>query len=222
MFECQYCETKFISEATMEKHVCRNRERMIELETPAGITAYKYYKLWFKKRKLPEHPPSSFIVSRYYNSFFKFREFVTEMSIPDVPLYIEFMSNERIIPQHWYNSDIYNYFMDYFDKDCSPKLHLRITLSNIDRLASTLGCELDAVFSHLHPVTVAEFIKSRNLSPWVMLLSVRFEEFLKTMVTEEERLLIESAIDIKRWKLIMDKNRNIIPDIKTYLTQVNL
>jgi hypothetical protein len=132
------------------------------------------------------------------------------------------MVRETIVPQHWYNPDIYDFFIDYFDNECSPNTHARITLTTLDKLATICECELGEVFDNLTPEDAIKLIQSRNLSPWIILLSLKFKTFLMNDVSTTQRALIENVIRMNRWKRIMEQKRNFIPEIKEYIRQVGL
>jgi hypothetical protein len=195
---------------------------MEELETKSGITAFLYYKVWFKKRNLFEPKISSFISSRYYNSFFKFVLFVNKVGIPDPTLYIEIMSSENILPSHWYNEDIYNFFKSRYDDDISPKTHVRITLTIMSKLSRILNCEINEIFNHIEPIDLARLIETKNISPWVLLFSPKFKHFFANKLNNEEKKIIEQTININLWKLIIEKNRKYIPEIKKYIEDIQL
>ena len=221
MFECQYCDTGFLTEVQFNKHNCREKERMMVLETPSGITAYGYYKTWFQKKKMNIPTKNTFISSRHYNPFFTFAKFVKQMGIPDTKIYIEFMVERGVMPQHWYHSAIYGVFIDHFDNTCPMTTHTRITLFTMDRLATTFECEIGDVIFKLKAGDLAKLIQSRNLSPWVLLLSEKFRIML-TSIPVSERDYIESVINLNRWKLIVERNRNHRAETKSYLDQLDL
>ena len=222
MFECQYCGTQFVKEDNYSKHKCREMERTMEMRTPKGMRSYKLYKKWFKIRKLVVPEVESFISSKYYGVFFTFSKFVKEMGIPDVDLYIQFMVQENIVPSHWSNPDIYDYFMKHFDNNVSPITHVKITLSSLDRLANVLECELRDVFKYIKVGDIVNLIQSRNLSPWCLLLSNEFKSYLVNEVTLGERQLIEDVIKVDQWKIIFERKRNCIPQILEILEKISL
>lgn len=223
MFECDYCETKFLTEKQYGKHKCREQERMEALKTPDGKLAYEYYVTWFKKKKLPTKRPSrtTFISSQFYNPFLSFTEFVKKMGIPDTDMYIGLMAERNVLPQHWYHPDIYDVFIDHLDNDVSMKVHTRITLTSLDKIAIAFECKIGEVFSLLKAGDLVNLIKSRNISPWVLLLSPKFKTFISTCNSYESSL-IQEAINIKRWKLVMSKNRHLTSETKSLLAQLDL
>lgn len=222
MYECEFCEAKFISDEGIREHTCRQKERMQQLNTPLGRVAYSYYKLWFKYRKYLIPAKESFIVSKSYNPFLKFVKYAKKMGIPNVPLYIKFMSQEGILPQHWYNDDIYEYFIDYLDKECSHVEHLKITLKSFDRISEALDCDIGEIFDYMRPIDVINLIETRNLSPLVLFFSVKFRNFVKYVASDVEKHLIDQAMNVNRWKPIIESNADGMKFIKDTLVKVEL
>jgi hypothetical protein len=222
MFECSYCKTRFLNEENFKKHKCVQESRTKELHTDLGKLAFSHYRTWFDKRNIPPPKKELFIGSKYYKSFIKFAEFSKKMGIPDNELYIELMSQDSILPQHWYNEDVYDYFLNHLDKECNPETLIRITLQNMEKISNGFECQIKEIFDFLRPSDVIRLIQSRNFSPWVLLLSKRFKAFLQTVPNYEEKRLIEKAINVDRWKTLMEVKRNHIPKTKTYLKQLDL
>ena len=222
IFECEYCETKFLTEVEFGKHHCREKERAEMLCTNEGVEAYTCYKTWFKKKKQFTPSQQVFIGSRYYNPFIKFAEFSKRVAIPDVDMYIGLMVEKEVLPQHWYHNDIYEMFLEYLDYECSPQLHLRITLQTLERVSKIFECKMSEVFEELEPSDMVKLIQSRNISPWVVLLSSRFKSVLANDMIPIEREFVEDAIKLDRWKLIIKRGGKHIPEIRTYINQLDL
>lgn len=222
MFECQFCGAQFLSQENLDDHRCREMERFDELETTAGMQAFRCYQIWFKARGFRPPQKRAFVSSPLYNSFFRYIKYKRKMGIPDDKIYIGIMAEENILPQNWYNDDIYRYAMKKFDSEFDPKTHARITLVTLDRLAKKFDCEISQVFDHLRPSDTIKLIQSRNLSPWVLLLSPRFKKYLHEETTKEERMMISSAMNIKHWKMMFELKKNKVPETKDYIKQLNL
>jgi hypothetical protein len=222
IFECEYCETKFLTEKEFGKHRCREQERAEMLCTNEGVEAYTCYKTWFKKRKRFTPSQQIFIGSRYYNTFIKFAKFSDKVAIPDVDMYIGLMVEKEVLPQHWYHADIYEMFLEYLDYECSPQAHLRITLQTLERISGIFECKMGEVFFELEPADMVRLIQSRNISPWVLLLSPKFKLVLANEMIVNEREFVENAIKLDRWKLIIKRGEKHIPEIRTYINQLDL
>jgi hypothetical protein len=222
MFECVYCGTKFLTKENLEEHSCREKERFDQLETTAGMMAFMCYQIWFKARGFRPPEKRAFVSSPLYTAFFRYVKYRGKMGIPDDKIYIGIMAEENILPQHWYNDDIYRFAMKKFDGEFDPKVHVRITLVTLDKLARKFDCEISEVFDHLRPSDTIKLIQSRNFSPWVLLLSPRFKKYLHEETTKEERMMISNAMNIKHWKLMFKIKKNKVPETKNYIDQLNL
>ncbi len=71
-YECQFCGTKFQSESRYLKHRCKQMIRDEEFRTPVGQAAWLYYQQWMKAYRRQAPKASSFLHSKYYNSFVRF------------------------------------------------------------------------------------------------------------------------------------------------------
>jgi len=222
MFECEYCGAQFLTEETINAHSCKEKTRFTELETTTGMQAFRCYQIWFKARGFRPPQKRGFVSSHLYNSFFRYVKYRRKMGIPDDKIYIGIMASEGILPQHWYNDDIYRYAIKKFDSDFDPKVHIRITLVTLDKLARKLDCEISEVFDYLRPSDAIKLIQSRNFSPWVLLLSQRFKKYLQEETTKEERMMISSAMNIKHWKLMFEIKKDKVSETKEYINQLNL
>lgn len=222
MFECEYCGTQFLTEEKRSKHKCRESIRFDQLETTTGMQAFRCYQIWFKARGFRPPQKRAFVSSPLYNAFFRYVKFRKKMGIPDDKIYIGIMADENILPQHWYNDDIYRYAIKKFDSEFDPKVHTRITLVTLDRLAKRFDCKISEVFDHLRPSDTIKLIQSRNFSPWVLLLSPRFKEYLQNETTKEERMMISTAMNIKHWKLMFQTKKSKVSMTKEYIQQLNL
>lgn len=222
MFECEYCSARFLTEEQYTAHSCRTKERVAGLTTTKGMKAFKCYQLWFRARGFRPPEKRAFASSKLYNVFFRYVDFSRRMGIPDDKIYIGIMATDNILPQHWYNDDIYRYAMKQFDKDFEPKVHTRITLVTLDKLSRKFDCEISEVFDHLRPTDVAKLIQSRNFSPWVLLLSPRFKKYLQSETSREERGIISSAMNLNHWKLMLELKKKHVPETKDYISRLNL
>lgn len=223
MFECQYCEAKFQTENGLAQHSCRSMARIKELENSnTGTQAFLLYKLWFTKRKLREPSIKSFVSSRYYNSFLKFIDFSRKVGIPDTGIYLDIMCSDNILPQHWYNQDIYNLFKSKFDSLVPPETQLRISFITIERVSKIFDCKLGDIFNYIDPIDLIKLIDSKNISPWLLLFSKKFKIYTSTIKNPEHITLLDNAIKINSWEVIIRQNSKSIENIKKYINAADL
>lgn len=189
-----------------------------------GISAYKYYIKWLKSsgKSVKYIDKHSFIHSTQYNHFVSFVDFIAEKGIPDPNLYIAFMISKDLPPQHWKRDDALEEFLEFYDCDISPKKHITKSVDTILRLADALECNPSNIFEYLDNNTVLVLVQSRKISPWLLLNSTRFKDYLRNNASAKERNYIQKHINPAKWKKILEKNSELLPDIRLILKELDL
>lgn len=218
-FECKYCSKKFTSENNFNKHMCTEKERfLLVTKDIRGRRAFLYYKRWqnLKKRHVEV---DTFITSRYFNTFISFVEFIDEKSLPTPDVYIKFCDDKGLLPAFWKRSDLYLMYMQAYDSLVDPLEQSVYTISVIKKMAGIIGCEPHEVFKYLYGGEVLQLLSKRQLSPYLLVLSKKFSEFMKTLLYEES-LLIRSTYDPENINSILENapeiRENIIQLIKAH------
>lgn len=225
LHQCDYCSATFVNEKNLLKHSCKYKERFEYItKKKKGVAMYSKYLYWLKKsgksiKYVDEH---TFIHSTQYNYFDRFLTFCSEKGIPDINLYIERMIKKDIIPQHWTRDDVLEHFLEYYDCDISPKIHISKSVDTILRLSDALECETSDIFNELDNKTILILLQSRKLSPWLLLNSAKFKEYLVKSASAKERDYIQRHINPAKWKKILDKNSKLLSDIRVILKEFGL
>lgn len=223
--QCEFCHATFVNEKNLEKHSCKFKKRyeFITRKT-RGLSMYQLYLTWLKKagRSIKYVDEHTFIHSTQYNHFYRFSEFAAEMGIPDIMVYIEVMLKKGLQPQHWCRDDVLQYFLEYYDCEINPKKHISKSVDTIMRIAEALECDHSEIFQHLDNNTILVLIKSRKLSPWLLLNSKKFREYLRNNASAKERDYIQKYINPAKWKEILARDPNMLKDIRLILTEFGL
>lgn len=225
LFQCKYCSATFVNEKNLKRHSCKYKKRYEHItKTSRGNTAYKKYLFWLKKcgRSVKYVDEHTFIHSTHYNYFIRFMQFSREKGIPNINLYITIMAQKGIIPQHWTQDMVLEFFLETYDWDISPKKHIATSVDTILRLSEALECEPNEIFEKLDSSSMLRLIQSRKISPWLLLNSKTFKKYLATSASAKERDYINRFINPEKWKGIIDKNTKLIKDIKMILDEFDL
>lgn len=223
--QCEFCSATFVNEKNLNKHECKFMKRYKTVtKTKRGVSAYNLYCYWLKSsgkstKYVDRH---TFIHSTQYNHFTRFVEFVAEKGIPDTRLYVRIMSKKDLMPQHWTRDDVLEYFLERYDCDINPKKHISKSVETILRLAEALECDTSEIFANLDNQTILILVQSRKLSPWLLLNSKKFREYLATDASAKERDYIQRHINPAKWKKIIKDHSKLIPDIKLILQEFGL
>lgn len=164
-----------------------------------GQASYLFYAKWMfsTKRRVPSH--ETYMNSKYYESFVRFAKFVKSVRISVPEIYIQIMTSKDLQPSMWTMDDAYGFYLEHLEFHIDPKTSIRITSSVLDKLADEYECDISNIFSVVIPNEIIQLIRERKLSPWVLLKSTKFKQFLQTC-TEEQISIIESLINTSFWK----------------------
>ena len=198
-FECKFCNQRYVKEAQFKKHKCDLMERDEFVRTDKrGRFAFNVYKTWIKVRGYLPQGRGTFIESRYYNSILKFAAFYYDAMLPDVEDYIKFMVEGEFLPQMWYNTTVYEQYLVAFDDRVKPLKQAEITFKYLDILARSLECEPVEVFDYIYVNELVKLIQCRRLSPWVLLVSKRFHQYMADC-DEAELPALETMVNEDIW-----------------------
>lgn len=223
--QCEFCSSTFVNEKNLEKHSCKYKERYEYItKKKKGVVMYRNYLFWLRKsgksvKYVDEH---TFIHSTQYNYFQRFSTFVSEKGIPDINLYIETMIKKELVPQHWTRDDVLEYFLEYYDCEISPKIHISKSVDTILRLAEALECETSEIFEELDNKTMLILLQSRKLSPWLLLNSNKFKQYLIKRASAKERDYIQKHINPAKWKKILNSNSKLLKEIRVIIQEFDL
>ncbi len=189
-FECMHCHGKFVREDRYLAHRCKMMERDEEFHTPIGQSAWVYYDKWMRAYRRLVPAPSAFLKSRYYQSFVKFAKMVQVLHLPDVDAFILLMKEKDISPTIWANDQVYAIYLEYLDRRSTPAQQAKITVDTLFKIADAAECEVSDVFTILEPNEVISLLRERRISPWLLLFSPKFKDFLVNHTTPEQRIVM--------------------------------
>jgi len=221
-YQCHYCGHRFTHEHRFIKHRCKQMIRDEEFRSADGQAAWLYYQKWMKAYRRIVPNSKSFLHSKYFNSFFRFSQFVKRVQIPDIDAFIKMMKEKDISPTIWTNDQVYALFLEYMDRKVSPIRHAEITINTLFDLADEHDIDVSDIFDVVTPNEVIQLLRQRRLSPWILLNSTRFKQFYVDKTTAEERIVMESIIRPQYWKKKFDSQDTAIEQMKMYIIELKL
>lgn len=196
LWPCEFCSRNFVQETSFMNHRCRERDRLDELRGSIGQAAYAHYSDWMKAKKRSVPAIDVFGTSKYYNSFVKFAEHAVKTNIPNTKRFIELMVEHRDVhPTLWCRDNVYAMYLEWYDQAFPPEVQVIESLDHLRALADDYECELTKVFEVMPIKQLVLNISRRKLSPWFLLASDVFREFLKALPPEDKDK-IERAMNI--------------------------
>jgi hypothetical protein len=220
---CKYCKRSFENADAANKHYCDNMRKAEFLRTPKGRAAYTYYQSWLKlSRHSVVTSEETFLNSRYFSTFVKFIDYSNSMLLPSKSSFIKYMAEKKILPTFWCSDEIYINYIQNLDATYTPMQQADETVRTLHELADIFECKPDGVFEHLEAGDCIKLLRARRLTPWVLLFSKKFHNYLLFKLTAEQRLLLQTIIDPNLWKTKFKNRPMDVEKMKKFAEELNL
>lgn len=193
VWNCHFCSRDFVLEKSFMNHRCKERDRIEELKSAVGQSAYAHYSDWMKAKKRSVPPIETFATSKYYSTFIKFAEHAVKTNIPNTKQFIKLMvEHQDISPTLWCRDNIYSLYLEWYDQAYPPEVQVLESLEFIKEMIEEYKCAPAAIFKEIPVDTLSTYIKRRKLSPWFLSASKVFRDHLVTCSAMEKEKLERS------------------------------
>jgi hypothetical protein len=221
VWHCEYCSRDYQTENGFMNHHCREREKLDELRSPLGQSAYLHYSAWlrYKKRSVP--PAETFMASRQYNYFIKFAEWAAKTAIPNIDRFIELMVETDTPPMLWCRNTTFALYLQWYDSTYPPEFQFIETLDFLKITASDYACDLRDVFSTLGYTAIAKLVRRRKISPWLLVVSPVFLRWAQSL-SQEKRDILNEAIDFRTYADKIKERPELAAELRTACQQEGL
>lgn len=191
-WSCEYCGHGFAHEVTFMRHHCAERKRLDELRSPVGQSAYIFYSEWMKAKKRSVPPIETFATSRLYTTFVKFADYATRTNMPNTSMFVRLMVEHDVNPTLWARDQTYALYIQWVDEATPPLLQAADSLEFLYSLADKYECAPNKVWGELTISQLAQHIQRRKLSPWFVLASESFREYMYSLEPQQRRILLDA------------------------------
>ncbi len=205
ILQCSFCNARFRSEKKYSEHQCEEFKRNAIFKTLEGKAAFIYYNIWKTEMNVPTSSVNIFVRSRYYSTFLKFAKFAMIKMLPDKTDYIKFMVSKIIPPVFWYDEDFYNMYLEYFEKKPFD-YKIKISIVSFKEIANILDCDVSKIYDMIAPVELIKLVINKKISPWLLVPSKKFHNFIIFNCTNEEKILLNTVLKLSKWKEIISNN----------------
>lgn len=191
---CQYCAKEYTQEKRFLSHGnrCPVKLRIDDCRTMQGAIAFDAYNYWMKKTRKGEQTIQTFMKSRFFMSCMRFAEFYLKTSIGPMEKYIDFMIKKNYDFPMWASHAVYAEFIFHYDSIYSPNEQWVWTFDILEQRCIDHQCQLSEVFVNMGYDDVIDLVLKRKLSPWYLMVSPSFWDWLKTLEQVQKDTLIES------------------------------
>lgn len=203
-------------------HRCEQMRRHEEFQTPIGQAAWIYYGKWLKIKKRQVPRAEAFLQSKFYKPLIRFAKFVKRVGLPDIDLFIWLMNDKDTPPVLWTNDDVYAMYLEFLDRTADPYKRAQTTVDTLFQIAEAADCDVSETFDVLTGPELIQLLRERRLSPWMILFSKKFKEFLTQRASPEEVTIIQTIIRPAHWKERFTKAPEVVAKMQEYVSALNL
>jgi len=216
VWKCEYCEHPFASERVFMNHRCREKERIDELRSHVGQSAYAYYALWMKQCGRSVPPIETFSHSSLYTTFVKFAKHAVKVNMPNIPGFIKTMvENGNVQPSLWCRDNVYALYLAGYDKVVDPVKQYVDSLGLLQELAKDYEVPVGEVFKELGVDKILALVQKRKLSSWLLITSSKFREYMGNQ-SEWDKNRLESVVQVGAMIMRVQQNPESIAHFKTF------
>lgn len=180
------------TETGFMKHHCAQRERLEELKSARGQTAYTMYSEWMRLQKRSVPPADTFLISKQYRYFVNFVDWVEKTAIPNPMQFVKVMVDTDTAPVLWCRHTTYALYLQWYDNQYPPLQQFVETYDRLAELALDMRCDILDVYFQLGAEEIARLVRRRKLSPWLLVVSTRFLKYVAGLPAHERDMLNEA------------------------------
>ncbi len=221
-FECKYCLHPFKRESTFKKHKCKLMKRYALARTPSGIVAFDDYTKWIGAKGYISHDLDMFVNSSFFVSFVKFAAFSKRIALPSKLKFIQYMASRNIYPKDWSSEIVYKHYIDQYESILTPDEQVAVTVDTVFELARIFECDSTEIFEHIEPSSLIQIVQAKKLSPWILLFSNTFLNFVNSDMNIEQRVMLGNIIDYKSWGKVFKQHPKMVAKMKKYVKALRL
>ena len=132
------------------------------------------------------------------------------------------MVGKNITPKFWTHDAAYGKYLNHMSREVKTSRLVGHTIKTLLNIADI--CEIDPadVFDTLTPNEVIGLLRTRQISPCVLLHSQKFAKFYKNMASAEEKIIIGNIINTKYWSLRFKNEIRDVELIKKCVAELNI
>ena len=221
-FVCKFCHKTLVTETAYLRHKCKEMKRFEEFQSPRGQAALGYYQRWMRVMKRNPPGASAFLESKYFRTFLNFADFVAKVKLPLPEKFIWLMNEKKYPPTMWILDDAYTQYLEFLDRKADPMDQVALSIKTLLTISNAADCDIQNTFDILTPGELIHLVRIRQLSPWLLLHSIKFKLFFRDKMSDEQRIILESLINPEYWMDQFETKEADVAKIKAYVKEMNM
>ncbi len=151
-----------------------------------------------------------------------FTKFAKATDLPSPEKFIWLMVEKTWPPTLWTNDEVYTTYLEFLDYKTTPMEQVKLSLETLMTYANKHEVDVSEVFNKMLPTEVIHFVRTRRLSPWLLLFCQTFKTMFKERVTPEQKIILETLIRPDHWAKQFEQHAAAIKKIKYYIQEFRL
>ena len=199
-YKCKYCERSFARESTLSVHVCEQKKRFQDKDTPAsriGFTNFiRFYELTQGSAK--QKTFDDFATSAYYKAFIKFGNYCVNARVINAERFADWLlkGNKRI--DYWGTDKLYDEFLlEWVYKEPATDALTRALETGV-AWAYDSNNPTEHFLRYGNSNKICHLITTGRVTGWTIFNCDSGHEFLENL-TEEQLAIVYNHIDPERW-----------------------
>lgn len=199
-YKCKYCDRSFSRENTLSVHVCEQKKRYQDKDSPAsriGFTNFlRFYEMTQGSAK--QKTFDNFATSAYYKAFIKFGHYCVNARVVNAERFADWLlkNNKRI--DHWGSDKLYEEFLrDWVYREPATDAMARALETGVAWAYDTTNPTEDFL-RYGNSNKICHFITTGRVTGWTIFNCDSGHEFLENL-SQEQLEMVYDFIDPERW-----------------------
>jgi hypothetical protein len=222
-YHCEYCKANFVRESSLFKHLCAQKRRWLDKDTPASRLAFAAWSKFYStvQPSIKERTFEDFMKSAYYSGFAKFGTYAVETKVVNPLQYVDWLikSNSRL--DSWATDTLYGkYLIEYLRLENSMDA-IKRSVETLIKLSESENVQVTDVLRYVNANRICLSITGGHISPWLLYHSSGGIEFLGNL-NEGQTGMIFEYINPDLWNIKFKRYADEVADAKSVLKAAGL
>lgn len=217
-YTCEYCNKSFVRESTVERHMCKEKQRMLTISEKDNVIAFSLYNSWQRLAMNKKHESTyeQFSKSNYFMIFVKLAKYIISSNISNSDEYLKWLIYNKINSRIWCKDSTYARFHhDMLEKE-TPERALEKFVLLANSWASEHNKHWSDFWSDANHNLIIHHISMGHISPWILLCANSAVKFMNNL-PEETLNDIATKINIDFWNTRIKSYKKEVEWIKELL-----
>jgi hypothetical protein len=151
-----------------------------------------------------------------------FAQFVAKVNLPFPDKFIWFMNEKKYTPNMWTLDEPYVQYMDFLDRQADPMDQVTSSIKLLLDISDAADIDVCDVFDIIKPMELIQLVRTRRLSPWLLLHCKKFKLYFRDVISPEQKIILENLINPSFWSDRFDDKEELVTKIKMYVSELGL